>query len=69
MPKTVSARGKSSINFLTKDWSCEQVCKWLEENGMKQLVNIFQENMIDGSALESISEEEWKEMIPAIGMR
>jgi hypothetical protein len=41
----------------------------LKEEKLSELEQLFRENDINGEALLTISETDWKELIPAMGKR
>lgn len=45
-------------------WSVEEVCKWLEDIGLEQYKPSFEQNAIDGTELEVITDS----MLQQIGL-
>ncbi|XP_075703066.1 deoxynucleoside triphosphate triphosphohydrolase SAMHD1-like [Rhinoderma darwinii] len=52
-----------------KLWDVEDVCLFLQEQGLGDLQEIFRENEIKGSTLQYLTEDYLKEMISSVGKR
>ncbi|KAG5261562.1 hypothetical protein AALO_G00285690 [Alosa alosa] len=59
-------RPSSSSSTCVSSWSCEDVARWLEDNGLGEHQAIFRENLIDGETLLSLSERMIDKLLPLI---